>query len=537
MFGSDVLEIAIGVIFFYLVVSIACTSINEGISTVLNQRGRNLFNGIKNLLNDPEFTGLAQQVYHHGLVDGITQDKGADRIRRRPSYIASKTFSLALLDVLGSQGVVRAAGNDLLLKAEQADDLARAKAGTSDAASAKAAADNAMKALQDAATQAVSAYNAAKNATPSDDQVTANAEKTVNAATAAVKIMIARRAAIDFASNPKDAKLAATASSSLEDALSAGRDLAKLVPQSLDNIEAAIQGLPDGHTKESLLVLVDKAKREGSDVLSQIEGFKTSIETWFNDAMDRVTGWYKRWTQIVVLCISIVLVTILNVDSLMIIQRLTSDKDFRSEILANASKAVEPARSSNSSSTGGSGQTGNTSTASNGSTSSNTATAPNANAALNINSASDTGHVTNLNSNVSGQTANSNATGGHIANINGANGKKADGGTSENENSNSSDAALQKQLADLRKNIVPYTNPLGWTNNASDPRAFPWRRHTDNGDENVFGDPKFLNSLLLKLLGLAMSIAAASLGAPFWFDALSTFINIRGAGLKPGGAK
>lgn len=37
----------------------------------------------------------------------------------------------------------------------------------------------------------------------------------------------------------------------------------------------------------------------------------------------------------------------------------------------------------------------------------------------------------------------------------------------------------------------------------------------------------------LKIIGLLISIMAVYLGAPFWFDTLSRFVNIRGAGTKP----
>jgi hypothetical protein len=36
-----------------------------------------------------------------------------------------------------------------------------------------------------------------------------------------------------------------------------------------------------------------------------------------------------------------------------------------------------------------------------------------------------------------------------------------------------------------------------------------------------------------KVFGLLITILAASIGAPFWFDMLSKFVNIRGAGVKP----
>jgi hypothetical protein len=38
---------------------------------------------------------------------------------------------------------------------------------------------------------------------------------------------------------------------------------------------------------------------------------------------------------------------------------------------------------------------------------------------------------------------------------------------------------------------------------------------------------------LTKLFGLAITAFAISLGAPFWFDVLSKFMNIRGTGTKP----
>ena len=39
--------------------------------------------------------------------------------------------------------------------------------------------------------------------------------------------------------------------------------------------------------------------------------------------------------------------------------------------------------------------------------------------------------------------------------------------------------------------------------------------------------------LIKKFAGWFMTGLALSLGAPFWFDLLSKFVNIRGAGVKP----
>jgi hypothetical protein len=43
-----------------------------------------------------------------------------------------------------------------------------------------------------------------------------------------------------------------------------------------------------------------------------------------------------------------------------------------------------------------------------------------------------------------------------------------------------------------------------------------------------------LTGWLTKLLGLIITGAAAAQGAPFWFEILTKFINVRGTGTKPG---
>jgi hypothetical protein len=38
---------------------------------------------------------------------------------------------------------------------------------------------------------------------------------------------------------------------------------------------------------------------------------------------------------------------------------------------------------------------------------------------------------------------------------------------------------------------------------------------------------------LTKILGMAITGAAAAQGAPFWFDILKKLVNVRSAGIKP----
>lgn len=102
MFNSTVLEVAIGLVFCYCAVSLIVSSLNEAISSVLGLRAATLLSGVKALLNDQQFQGLAREIYNHALVnprDGGRAEKESD-LTAKPSYIPSMQFADALIDVL-----------------------------------------------------------------------------------------------------------------------------------------------------------------------------------------------------------------------------------------------------------------------------------------------------------------------------------------------------------------------------------------------------------------------------------------------------
>jgi hypothetical protein len=70
VFGSTILEVAIGMIFVYLLLSLLCSALGEFIEAKVNNRAKYLREGIKLLLNDSKGGGvdLAQRLYDHGLV-------------------------------------------------------------------------------------------------------------------------------------------------------------------------------------------------------------------------------------------------------------------------------------------------------------------------------------------------------------------------------------------------------------------------------------------------------------------------------------
>jgi hypothetical protein len=100
MFGSSVLEVAIGLTFCYGTVALIVATVQEALAAAFRLRANTLLAGIKSMLNDPRFEALAQAVYAHPLVnphsDGTRVDEGT--LGSRPSYVEPAHFAIALID-------------------------------------------------------------------------------------------------------------------------------------------------------------------------------------------------------------------------------------------------------------------------------------------------------------------------------------------------------------------------------------------------------------------------------------------------------
>lgn len=107
MFGSAFLEVAIGITFIYVLLSLVCTTLNEMLSQILGMRAKNLELGIKRILNDER---LRTAFYQHPLIRSLGETRGNDE-PVRPSYIPPQTFSMVMMDVMADQ-VKRGAPSD-----------------------------------------------------------------------------------------------------------------------------------------------------------------------------------------------------------------------------------------------------------------------------------------------------------------------------------------------------------------------------------------------------------------------------------------
>ena len=98
MSGLPIIDVAIGLVFTYLLLALVCTAINELIAGLVSRRAVNLRSGIERLLDqpdldDPTWKMLSRKLYEHPLIKPLSEND-------LPSYIPPRTFALALLDLV-----------------------------------------------------------------------------------------------------------------------------------------------------------------------------------------------------------------------------------------------------------------------------------------------------------------------------------------------------------------------------------------------------------------------------------------------------
>jgi hypothetical protein len=328
MANYPALDVAIGLVFLYIVLALLCSTINESIATAIGLRARYLQLGLLNLFSGSsrvtqEGKQLVDQFYNHPLVQGLIPPKhGEDpsldptavknwwRKPPFPSYVPSRTFAVALTDMASG---------------------ARASLGK------------------------------LENPTPEQQ----------GAAEAAQKRM----------------------------------------EQAADDFERTLAAIPNAQLSEAMVALYHSV---GSDAGK----FTHAAEEWFDDTMERVSGWYKRRVHWILLGIAIVIIVLINADTLAAGRVFWRDDAVRASVVKQAETVA---------------------------------------------------------------------------------------------NGTPSDTQLDQTVRKLDL-------PLGW------------HLHTGDQPTEIPNDPV---SWIAKLLGLALTIGAVMLGAPFWFDVLSKFVRVRGTGAPP----
>jgi hypothetical protein len=369
MFGSSILDIAIGLVFVYLLLSLLVTASSELIASWLKRRQDCLRRGMMNLLGE----AWAGKLYDHPLIKGLTPPallKWADVAGVKPffqrllalldfeaggpSYIPPRTFVLSLLDTIGfklgsglQNDLRRALDNfpDTIVDARTFKNALLAAANTAMAGSADAVREfqGFLLTIPDTSSFAAAQAQLQKflEANPGrfgrlGQVVAAFAANVAGSALTAGEV---KAVLMGVVGSPPASDELQTLLSYIPDSASAAlvkQEALKFLDRvpledPLHSLPAALQGT---ELAKSLQLYWDEA---GHD----LEKFKVKLETWFNDAMDRVSGWYKRESQLVNVVLAVILTVGVNVDTILIVDSLAKSSALRDSLVAQATKFVE----------------------------------------------------------------------------------------------------------------------------------------------------------------------------------------------------
>jgi hypothetical protein len=297
-----VLEVAIGLIFVWFLLSMLVSTVQEAISNVFQWRGKGLEAAVRGLLDDPGIQKklqipLGDKFYDHPLIRSLSIDIS----KHRPSYIPTGQFAEVVLDLI-------------------------VQAGT-DESPLKKAADRAEKRIDDLEEKISQAARKEFDALIEAVQATAEA-KSFNEA--AIK-------SIDEQSQALVEKFPQLEPAVLE--LKSALTFPPLVTQLGAGIEALAESSPQ--LKQTMDILVNRAIQNTRDADQALAKARQNIENWFDNSMQRLSGTYKRRVQMVAFTIGILVALILDVDSLSIAKTLWFDQSVRSMIVSQAQTATQ----------------------------------------------------------------------------------------------------------------------------------------------------------------------------------------------------
>lgn len=104
-------------------------------------------------------------------------------------------------------------------------------------------------------------------------------------------------------------------------------------PRTIQDLRAGIANLPATKLRKTLLGFIDTAQGD-------LESAQKKNEHWFDDTMERVSGWYKRLAQKLIFVAGQLLCLALNANTFQISRELWSDESLRNAVVAQATKRV-----------------------------------------------------------------------------------------------------------------------------------------------------------------------------------------------------
>ncbi len=238
-----------------------------------------------------------------------------------------------------------------------------------------------------------------------------------------------------------------------------------------------------------------------ADARQDVYLFKLKLEDWFEETMERATGWYKKQTQTILMLIGLAMAIIFNVDAIAIARILMKDKKAREQLVQMAishqqtfGAAIDSMQKVKVTKT----------EIRNGDTT-----------------------VTSFDS-----TIKSPVTDKFLE-------------STYNELSKSAAEAMgvlglrgipkRSDTAGCRQSVSNYDTLIKYAKTEEQKTEYRKRQGAEFKKclKEKRMKPPYQNSVKLKLLGWLLTALAVSLGAPFWFDLLNKFIKLRESGPRP----
>ncbi|WP_448561197.1 hypothetical protein [Trichothermofontia sp.] len=113
----------------------------------------------------------------------------------------------------------------------------------------------------------------------------------------------------------------------------------KLLVTQLDPLEKS--GELNQYLKENLLTLAEQAHIKAVGIRGELTQFQHELENWFDRAIERAGGVYKRNTKLVAICLGVLTAIAVNADSIHMVTRLSADSALRNTVVAIAAEAAK----------------------------------------------------------------------------------------------------------------------------------------------------------------------------------------------------
>ncbi len=102
-------------------------------------------------------------------------------------------------------------------------------------------------------------------------------------------------------------------------------------------VEAIIANIPSKHLRDSLMMIWQSVDKD-------VNAFRAGVERWFDRAMERVSGWYKRRAQLLLFFIGLAVAVVVNADAIRTADQLWKDDGVRSALVTQlGTQAPNPA--------------------------------------------------------------------------------------------------------------------------------------------------------------------------------------------------